>query len=108
MFQVGIILMSGKDKNPNVRMARQDLARGFQSVEVRHGDVHQHDIRLEFLCHPDRIATCLRLTADRDVAFRFKQETQTFPYDLMILGQKHLYEFHTFQNFSVLTRSISV
>ena len=62
-----------------------DLPRGFESVELRHGDVHYDHIRSQGLGHLDRLPTVLRLAHHFDIQFGCQERTQSLPHDRVIV-----------------------
>ena len=51
------IVVVGHDNDPRRRMPRHDSRRGAETVDARHGQIHQHDIRLLCLVARQGVAT---------------------------------------------------
>jgi hypothetical protein len=88
-LDIGVIMVGRKDEDPSVGAIPQDLTRGLDAVELRHGDVHEDNIGLELRCEGHGISAVFSLGDDPDVCLPLKQCAQALPYDGMILDDEH-------------------
>lgn len=63
---------AAKYEDPSVGASPQDLTRGLDAVELRHGDVHEDDIGLEIRCESHGIVAVFSLGDDPDVCLPLK------------------------------------
>ena len=64
---VAVVRDDGQREHARRRMALEDLARGVGPFEVGHADIHDDDVRLEFIRQPHAHAAAGRLRDDLDV-----------------------------------------
>src|SRR5688572_17176075 len=95
--------MTRQRNDLDVRTALLDLDRRFSSVQPRHRNIHEHDIRLELLRLLPRSQTIISLADDLHVRLLVDQPLQTFLQNAMILSQKDSQFFHA-ATFAVKTR----
>jgi len=95
-LDVFVVTVGGKDQHFGGRNGAGDLPRGFQSVELRHGDVHDRDVRCEFAGELHGLAAIVRFTHDIDVTFGDQQRAQSLAHYGVIVGQNNSYLLHTF------------
>ena len=72
----------------------ENLPGGFQAVEQRHGDVHQHHFGAEFFGQRDRLAAVLRFADDFKIVFEFEHLAETLAHDHVIFGEQDGDSFH--------------
>lgn len=71
-LNIGVIVVGRKYEDPSVGASPQDLTRGLDAVELRHGDVHEDDIGLEIRCESHGIVPVFSLGDDPDVCLPLK------------------------------------
>src|SRR3569623_423604 len=75
------------------------------AVELRHGDVHDHDRWLEALLFAYRLAPVRGITDHAYVGFSLQQAAQTVPYHAVIIREKYRDCHELARNFSDDTRA---
>ena len=78
-LDAGVIRMSGEHDHTGSWTGLKNPLRGLHPVQVRHGDVHEDHVRLEFVRHLDRFATIGGFTNHRDVHFQIQKNLHPFP-----------------------------
>ena len=96
---ISIITMGREDENPGVRLHEQDLTGGFQTIEQRHGNVHDNHSRAKFFDFGDRLAAILRFPDHLEVAFHFQHKANPLAHHRMVFNQQ---DGNTFYRFSFL------
>src|SRR5260221_14574945 len=78
----------GEDQHARVRALLDDAPRRLDAVELRHGDIHDDDVRAQTLRLGDRLAT---VTRNRDHVYvaHFEQGPKTVPDDRVIVGKEY-------------------
>jgi hypothetical protein len=71
------------------RIALDDLRCGIDAVELRHGDIHHHDIGRELFGHSDRLPSIGGFADHFDGGIGLQQKPQTFPNDSVIVGHEY-------------------
>src|SRR5262249_48501776 len=71
-----------------------DLSRRLEPVELRHRDVHDDDVRQEFLRELHGLAAVLGLADDLDVGFGGQQGAETLADDGVVVSEQYRYFFH--------------
>ena len=66
-------------------------ARRLDAVQLRHRDVHQHDVGLELRHAPQRFLAVADLAHDGDVARRLQQRLQAVAQQDVIVGDDDAY-----------------
>ena len=61
VFLVGI---HAEDENSGSLAPTSNLGRRFETVQSRHRDIHDHDVRAQLLRKPDRLRSVVRFTDD--------------------------------------------
>src|SRR6185295_566860 len=61
----------------------------FETVQARHGDIHDHDVRVELLCKSDRLRAVVRLTYDDDGRVLSENRTDAFSEQAVVISQQH-------------------
>ena len=69
------------------RLAQDLLGRG-QTVELRHPDVHQHDLGLDEGRLADRLVAVLGLGDDLDVALGLQDHPEAGAHELLVVGDE--------------------
>src|SRR6266849_6520422 len=78
----------GQDQHARVWAFLDDAPRRLDAVELRHGDVHDDDVRAQTLRLGDRLATVAR-NRDHVYIAHFEQGPKTVPDDRMIVGKEY-------------------
>src|SRR6185312_14078961 len=55
VFDIGVVAVRGEHDHFGGGSVFEHLSRGFQTVEQRHGDVHQHHVGMKFFGESDRL-----------------------------------------------------
>src|SRR6267143_2067674 len=84
----------GEDQHARLRTFLDDAPRRLHAVELRHGDVHDDDVRSQAQRLGDRLAAVARDRNHLQVA-RFEQGAKTVPDDRVIVGEQHRYRHVT-------------
>ena len=71
-----------------------DLARGLQTVEPGHPDIHEHDIGMKFMGKVYGPVPIFGFTDDDDVGVIGQKCTNAVPQDGMIISQQYSYSVH--------------
>jgi hypothetical protein len=58
----------------HLRIFSHDLRRGLNAVQIRHGDIHNNDVRTKFFGHPHRFPALGGFTHDLEIAVLLKLE----------------------------------
>jgi hypothetical protein len=72
----------------DIRIAFDNLRCRVDTIELRHGNVHHHDVWGELLGHPNRLSTIGRLANHFDIGIGLQQESEAFSHNAMIVGQE--------------------
>jgi hypothetical protein len=67
----------------------------FHTVEVRHADVENDDIRLEFFGFRDGLSARRSFPANLPALMRLEQRSHPAPEEVMIVGNQNTQGFHT-------------
>src|SRR5688572_8313798 len=78
----------------------ENLPRGFQTIELRHGNVHDDHGGTQFFRQLHRLAASLRFADNFNIAFASQQPSKSFPDDQVVFGQQNSDSFHRHSNFS--------
>ena len=73
----------------DVSAAAADLPRRLNTVQYRHGDVHDDYVRLVLLCKRDRCASVGGLRHHVKAFIAFQQHAQPFSYNRVVVGKKN-------------------
>src|SRR5689334_14874801 len=86
-----VILLSVHGEHENLRgnALLHDLLRRSGAIEIGHGQVHHHDVRLEALGQRDRLIAVLGLANHLDVLGRAQHRLESGAHDRMVIGQNH-------------------
>jgi hypothetical protein len=79
--------MHAEHHDGGIGIADQDLARRFHAVEMRHGHVHHHYVRLLLDGDLHRFATIGRFPDHFKSFVALQQQTQTRAHNGVIVGQ---------------------
>ena len=82
-------LVDGENENRGSRFRAQDLAGSIETVQVRHADIQNHQIRLELCGLGYRIPAIDRLTADFPTFAGLKKGAQAMANDFVIIGNEN-------------------
>ena len=80
--------MHGEDQHLGAVVALDDLAGGLDAVQLRKGDVHDDDVRMDPLDELRRAATVSRLADDLDLLVGLEQTPQTLSHDGVVVNQE--------------------
>src|SRR5258706_9617512 len=78
----------GEDQHARLRTLLDDAPRRLHAVELRHGDVHDDDVRPQTLRLGHRLATVTRNRNHLHVS-RFEQRAKTVADDRVIVGEQY-------------------
>jgi hypothetical protein len=67
-------------------MARQNLTRRLQTIEVGHPDVHEHHVGLVLRCQSDSLQAVSRLAHDLDIAGTLQHHSHARPDERLVVG----------------------
>src|SRR6266853_3060952 len=84
----------GEDQHARLRTFLDDAPRRLDTVELRHGDVHDDDVRSQAQRLGDRLATVARDRDHLQVA-HLKKGAKTVADDSVIVGEQHRYRHFT-------------
>ena len=93
-LHIRVITVRGENEHFGGGEGFEHLAGGFQTIEQRHGDVHQHHGGAKFLGQGDRLAAVLRFADHFKVVFQFEHLAETLAHDRMVFGQQDSDSFH--------------
>ena len=99
VFHIRVIAVRGEHDDLGAGHGFHHLARGFQTIEQRHRDVHQHHFGMKFFCECDRRASVLRLADDFKIVFEFEHLAETFAHDHVVFGEQDSDSFHDYSSF---------
>ena len=86
LMHVFVVTVGREDEHFAGQALLDDLARGLEPVQLRHGDIHDDDIRGELLRHVDGLAAIFGLADHFDVGFGGKEGTDSLAHDRMVVG----------------------
>jgi len=86
---IGIVRVGGQDEDPGGREGGDDLSGGFQPIHQRHGNVHDDDVRLEFLGEGDGFASIERAADYLEIGLKFQEGSDPLTDHLMIFGEQY-------------------
>ncbi len=75
----------GDDQNFCVWVSSQDPPCCFQAVQSRHADIHQDDLRIEFLDLLQRLVAVPGLTAKLKGRLHFQETPERLPYRWLVI-----------------------
>ena len=78
--------MGGKDEHLDVRERLADLAGGFQTIEQRHGDIHDDHGGTEFGRHFYGLSAGGRFADHLDIALGLQELQQALPDHHVVFG----------------------
>src|SRR5689334_8786825 len=81
---------SEKEDTGADRKAR-DFIGGLEATHNRHADVHDDDIRSEFLSQSHGFLPVSSFAANLPFGFRFEYASNSLAYDLVIVGNQYFY-----------------
>src|SRR6266567_960468 len=84
----------GQNQNALQRIAAENLTRGFQSVQTRHANVENDDIRVQLPGLLDCLASVGSFTAYLPPSVRFEDGTQPPADDLMVISNQDAQRCH--------------
>jgi hypothetical protein len=79
--------MQGKREDFRAPGRFSDLARRLDPIQARHSNIHDDDIRSQFLRELARIAPIGRLGANLEIFFRFEQGPNATPDQFVIIDK---------------------
>jgi hypothetical protein len=82
-------LVHGKHQDRCLRGGLKDTSRGFQAVHHGHGEIHNNEIGTQFVGFANGFFTVGSLTANFNVAARFKDTGHSFSYGFVIVGNQN-------------------
>ena len=85
-----IDLMHGEHENFRGRHGPPDLACGLEAVHLRHRDVEDDDIGVEFRRFGHRFASGRRFAADNPLGIRLEEDAHTLSHDFVIIRDEDL------------------
>jgi hypothetical protein len=65
------------------------MAGGVDTVQVRHGDVHHDDVRLQLLAEPNGLPAVSRLGYYFKIFLFLEQPPQAFSHNVVVIRQYH-------------------
>jgi hypothetical protein len=74
-----------KDKDAGIRSSGKDLPRGVEAIEVRHSDIEQQNIRLEFVGQFDGFTTVFGFAANLPSGTVFEDGANPFSGYLVVI-----------------------
>ena len=82
-------LMGSENKDLRLREAAFDLLRGLQAVELGHGHVHHHNVRLEGEGQFDSLTAGCSDAADFPAWLSFDHRAGAFAHYIVIVGDEN-------------------
>ena len=67
----------------------QEPARGLESVELRHADVHEDHVGSELAGACEGLESVGRLADDLDVLLRFEDQPEAAAHERLVVGDEH-------------------
>ena len=95
LMHVFVVAVRRENEHLAAGNSPNDLACGFQAVEQRHGDVHQHYVGPQFPGQLHRLPARLGFADNRNVWFRFQQRAEPLPDHRVIVRQENGYLLHS-------------
>jgi hypothetical protein len=71
-----------------------NLTRGFQTIHVRHGDVHDHDVWMLVLCFCYGVAAIDGFTTNGEGTLAGDDGTNSLPDDLVVVDNQDPHRLH--------------
>ena len=99
VFDISVITVRGEHEHLGGGERLQHLAGGFQTIEQRHGDVHQHHVGTKFFGQRNRLAAVLRFAGHFEIVFQFEHLAKSFAHDRMVFRQQNSDSFHNNSRF---------
>ena len=103
VFDIRVIAVRGENEHFGGGNGFEHLPGGFQAVEQRHGDVHQHHGGTKFFDQGDRLAAVLRFADHFKVVFEFQHLAKTFAHNRVVFRQQNSDSFHRDSRFGCAT-----
>jgi hypothetical protein len=94
VFDIRVIIVRRENEYSGVGDGFENLTGGFQTIEQRHRDVHQHHGGAKFFDHGDRLAAVFRFADHFEVVFQLQQSCETLTHDRVVFGQQNSDSFH--------------
>ena len=88
---VFVFFVRREDEYLRLGTALHDLARGFDAVEKRHGDVQQHDVGSQFFRHLHGFASMFGFANHFNIALCFEEKPKAFPHHRVVVNQQDFY-----------------
>jgi len=88
---VDVLIQSvcGQDQDPSPGSRIGEASGRLNSVQDRHPDVHQYDIRIQRRNQAQRLLAIGGLARDLDPSLRFENHPQAATYDSLVVGDDH-------------------
>ncbi len=91
---IRVITVRGEHEHLGGGERAENLPGRFQTIEMRHGDIHQHHGGPEFLGQRHRLPSVLRFADDFDVGFQFEHLAKSLTHDHVVFGKENSNFFH--------------
>ena len=78
-------IVDGKNEDAGIRIGGEDLPSGIQAVQVRHSDIQQENVRLEFGGKFDGFTTVLGFAANLPSGMVFQHRANSFSGYLVVI-----------------------
>ncbi len=88
-------LVCGEDEHALARPVREDLARGFEPVQLRHRHVEDHDVGPQALREIDGLAAILGLPDDAPAGDLLEGARDALANELVVVRDEYPYRFHS-------------
>lgn len=82
-------IVDGEDQNLGARTLGDDLAEGCETIENRHVQIENHEIRSQLKCFFDGFAAIHGFPADLPVQLSCKQSTNALAHNFVVIGNEH-------------------
>ena len=99
VFDIRVITVRGEHEHFGGGDGFEHLAGGFQTIEPRHRDVHQHHGGTKFFDQGDRLAAVLRFADHFEVVFQFEHLAKSLAHDRVVFRQQNSDSFHSDSRF---------
>lgn len=97
LLNIGVIAVRGENQHLGPGKFSVNLASGFQTIELGHGDVHQDDSRPEFAGELQRFPAGRRFSDHLDIGFVREQRPKAFSDEVMVFSEEDSNSVHNQQ-----------
>lgn len=84
-----MLVVGGAEHHRRLRLVLAQQTRGFQAVDAGHGDVQQHQIRMQVVALLQHLLAVFGLADHLDVRMFTQQHAQALARQRLVIGDQH-------------------